>query len=74
MKYKLKAVAKTNIIFNGDAFNEGQTINGVYDEKQIYQLSSLIDILEKTPLENAVKEMKPVTTNVQKEAKVVSKK
>lgn len=60
MDYKLKALAKENIIFNGKSFVKGSTINGVFSEKHISQLAPLIDILEKTPLEKIVAEMKPV--------------
>lgn len=60
MDYKLKALAKKNIIFNGKSFVKGSTINGVFSEKHISQLAPLIDILEKTPLEKIVAEMKPV--------------
>lgn len=60
MDYKLKALAKVNIIFNGKSFVKGSTINGVFSEKHISQLAPLIDILEKTPLEKIVAEMKPV--------------
>ena len=60
MDYKLKALAKENIIFNGKSFAKGSTINGVFSEKHISQLAPLIDILEKTPLEKIVAEMKPL--------------
>lgn len=60
MDYKLKALAKENIIFNGKSFVKGSTINGVFSETHILQLAPLIDILEKTPLEKIVAEMKPV--------------
>lgn len=72
MDYKLKALAKENIIFNGKSFVKGSTINGAFSEKHISQLAPLIDILEKTPLEKIVAEMKPV--NGVFETKTSSKK
>lgn len=71
MDYKLKALAKENIIFNGKSFVKGSTINGVFSEKHISQLAPLIDILEKTPLEKIVAEMKPLGVS---ETKISPKK
>lgn len=50
MTKKIKAIAKENFIFNGIQYSKGNTIEGVFEEKEIYQITPLIEILKNEPL------------------------
>lgn len=50
MNQKILASAKENFIFNGIRYNAGAKIEGVFEEKEIYQITPLIEIIKNEPL------------------------
>lgn len=55
MERKLTAIAKENFIFNGIDYSKGTKIEGVFEEKQIYQITPLIDIIKNESLSQTTK-------------------